>query len=54
MRIDACADVTIEGIDFSRSFSAFVELDPCRYVIKAAFEKWNKTIILFEYDWGKK
>lgn len=52
MRIDACVDVKVPGIDYSRSFSAYVELDPCRYVIRAAFEKWSQTVILFEYDWG--
>ncbi|XP_053390116.1 uncharacterized protein LOC128553035, partial [Mercenaria mercenaria] len=53
MRIDACAELQIPGIDKSRSFSAYVELDPCRYVLTAAFEGMDITVILFEYDWGK-
>ncbi|XP_053398133.1 uncharacterized protein LOC128556594 [Mercenaria mercenaria] len=53
MRINVYADVRVPGINYSRTFSAYVELDPCRYVIRAAFEKWDTTVILFEYDWGK-
>ncbi|XP_053398719.1 uncharacterized protein LOC128556879 [Mercenaria mercenaria] len=53
MRLNAYVDINVPGIDYSRTFSAYVELDPCRYVIRAAFEKWNTTVILFEYDWGK-
>lgn len=52
MRIDACAELGVPGLDVKKSFRAYIELDPCNYVIKAAFEKWNVQIILFEYDWG--
>ncbi|XP_060566993.1 uncharacterized protein LOC132725822, partial [Ruditapes philippinarum] len=53
MRIDAYAEIRIRAINYTRTFSAYVELDPCQYVIKAAFERTTITLILFEYNWGK-
>lgn len=53
MRINVCAELRVPGIDISKSFSAFIELDPCHFVIRAAFEKWQYSVILFEYNWGE-
>jgi hypothetical protein len=50
MRVNVFVDIS--GIDILRTFTAYVELDPCQYVIQAGFEKLNTIVILFEYDWG--
>ena len=53
MRLDACLDISIPKTDIKKSFSAFINLDPCNWVITGAFELWKLNIILFEYNWGK-
>jgi len=53
LRIDTCVEMGIPAIDVTKSFRAYIELDPCNFVVKAAFEKWEYQIILFEYDWGR-
>ena len=53
MRLDACLDVSIPGTDIKKSFSAYISLDPCNFVIQAYFELWSLKIVLFEYEWGK-
>lgn len=53
MRFDICAEINIPLVNITKSFAAFVELDPCQFMIRAAFEKKTKTIYIFDYDWGK-
>ncbi|XP_052806223.1 uncharacterized protein LOC128235441 [Mya arenaria] len=53
LRIEACVDIAIPLTDYTKSFRAFISLDPCNYVMTAAFEKWSTEIILFDYEWGK-
>ncbi|VDH91582.1 Hypothetical predicted protein [Mytilus galloprovincialis] len=43
MRFDACADVTIKAIDYTKALKAYVELDPCKFILYAGFEKWEHT-----------
>ena len=53
MSITACLDVTFKEVDITKTFSAFVELDPCNYEIRLGIEKWKRTYYLFNYKWGK-
>ena len=55
MRIDVWADISVKilGYDFSKTLSAFVELDPCSFVLQIGFEKYLWTKVLLNYDWGK-
>ena len=52
MRIDACLDVTVEELNIGKTFTAYIVLDPCHYVINLALEKWTKTLYLIDYEWG--
>jgi hypothetical protein len=53
MRLDACADITIKAIDYTKALKAYVELDPCHFILYAGFEKWERQFILISYEWGK-
>ncbi|CAG2189963.1 unnamed protein product [Mytilus edulis] len=53
MRFDACADITIKAIDYTKALRAYVELDPCHFILYAGFEKWERQFILISYEWGK-
>lgn len=53
MRIEVCGEIEVPVINIRKSFSAYVELDPCRFMVKTAFEKKEKIIFLFDYDWGR-
>ncbi|CAG2209692.1 unnamed protein product [Mytilus edulis] len=53
MRFDACADITIKAIDYTKALKAYVELDPCHFILYAGFEKWERQFILISYEWGK-
>ncbi|WAR05120.1 hypothetical protein MAR_020489 [Mya arenaria] len=53
MRIEVCVDIKIPIIEYTKSFTAYLNLDPCNFVITAGFEKWSVEIILFDYAWGK-
>jgi hypothetical protein len=52
MRIDACADITIQAIDFTKAVKIYIELNPCQFILTVAFETITKSIILLTYDWG--
>ncbi|WAR06113.1 hypothetical protein MAR_021482 [Mya arenaria] len=52
MRIEACIDIEIPLTEYTKSFRAFISLDPCNYVLTASFEKWSTEIIIFDYEWG--
>ena len=53
MSIQACLDVNLEDISITKTFSAFVELDPCHYEIRIGIERWKKTYYLIDYKWGE-
>ncbi|KAK3612511.1 hypothetical protein CHS0354_024482 [Potamilus streckersoni] len=53
MRFDACLDITIPGINIIKSFLAYVDMDPCNFVLTVAFERWQKKFILIGYNWGR-
>ena len=55
LRLDACVDVSFNLGDFkyAKSFSAFVELDFCKYMLKFGFEGKTRSLILISYNWGK-
>lgn len=46
-------NVNLLGHDFSRTLTAYIELDPCSFILKIGFEKIDWTIVLLNYDWGK-
>lgn len=46
--------VNLLGHDFNRTLTAYLELDPCSFILKIGFEKIDSTIVLLNYDWGKK
>lgn len=54
LRIDVWADINVKilGYDFSKTLSAFIELDPCSFVLQIGFEKYIWTKVLLNYDWG--
>eukprot|EP00105_Crassostrea_gigas_P038494 XP_019922642.1 PREDICTED: uncharacterized protein LOC105327901 [Crassostrea gigas] len=54
LRIDVWADIYVKilGYDFSKTLSAFIELDPCSFVLQIGFEKYIWTKVLLSYDWG--
>lgn len=55
LRIDVWADINVKilGYDFSKTLSAFIELDPCSFILQIGFEKYMWTKVLLNYDWGK-
>lgn len=55
MRLDACADISLSlaGISYTKALKAFVDLDPCSFVLKVGFESYQLTKVLLNYDWGK-
>ena len=55
LRLDACIDASFSLGDFSyaKAFSAFIELDFCKFVLKFGFEGRTRTLILISYNWGK-
>ena len=55
LRLDACVDVSFNLGDFeyAKSFSAFLELDFCKYILKFGFEGKTRSLILISYNWGK-
>ncbi|KAL5015120.1 hypothetical protein ScPMuIL_009390 [Solemya velum] len=52
LRIDSCVDFTIARLDYTKALRAYIDLDPCELLLTVAFEKWSKTFILINYDWG--
>jgi len=52
MRFDVCAEIDIPFINTTKSMAAYIELDPCQFMIRAAFEKKTMTVFLFDYNWG--
>ncbi|XP_062593831.1 uncharacterized protein LOC134255325, partial [Saccostrea cucullata] len=54
LRIDVWADINVKllGYSFSRTLSAFIELDPCSFVVQVGFEKYLWTKVLLNYNWG--
>ena len=55
LRLDACVDASFSLGDFkyAKAFSAFVELDFCKFILKFGFEGRTRSLILISYDWGK-
>ena len=56
MRLDACADISLSlaGLSYTKALKAYVDLDPCSFVLKVGFESFYLTKVLLNYDWGKK
>lgn len=56
MRLDACADISLSlaGLSYTKALKAYVDLDPCSFVLKVGFESFHLTKVLLNYDWGKK
>jgi hypothetical protein len=56
MRLDACADISLSlaGISYTKALKAFIDLDPCSFVLKVGFESFQLTRVLLNYAWGKK
>ncbi|KAL5014181.1 hypothetical protein ScPMuIL_008451 [Solemya velum] len=52
LRIDSCVDFTIARLDYTKALRAYIDLDPCQLMLTVAFEKWSKTFLLINYDWG--
>ncbi|KAK3589057.1 hypothetical protein CHS0354_008707 [Potamilus streckersoni] len=52
MKLSACLDITIPAVNFTKALSASLELDPCNFTLKVAFESFSKTFILIDYKWG--
>ncbi|XP_062579219.1 uncharacterized protein LOC134241150, partial [Saccostrea cucullata] len=54
LRIDVWVDINVKllGYSFSRTLSAFIELDPCSFVVQIGFEKYLWTKVLLNYNWG--
>lgn len=55
MRLDACADISLSlaGLSYTKALKAYVDLDPCSFVLKVGFESFQLTKVLLNYDWGK-
>jgi hypothetical protein len=53
MKISVCLDFKIPELEISRSFTAYLELDPCNFILTKAFEGKVKQIFIFDYAWGK-
>lgn len=55
MRLDACADISLSlaGLSYTKALKAYVDLDPCSFVLKVGFESFQITKVLLNYDWGK-
>lgn len=53
MRFDACVDFTLEKFNYTKALRAYIDLDPCQFLLTVAFEKWTHTLILINYNWGK-
>ncbi|KAL3873935.1 hypothetical protein ACJMK2_037012, partial [Sinanodonta woodiana] len=52
MKLYVCLDITLPEWNFTKALSASLELDPCNYIFKAAFESFSKTFVLIDYEWG--
>ncbi|XP_060567959.1 uncharacterized protein LOC132726631 [Ruditapes philippinarum] len=53
MKISVCLDFKIPELKIYRSFTAYLELDPCNFILTKAFERKVKQIFIFDYAWGK-
>ena len=51
-RLDACVEVPIAGVSFTKSLKAYLELDPCNLVMRAGFESRQKSYVMVNYEWG--
>ncbi|XP_062616058.1 uncharacterized protein LOC134277763, partial [Saccostrea cucullata] len=54
MRIDTWTDISLDilGETFTQTFSAYLDLNPCSYLLKVSFERKIFHMILLDYKWG--
>lgn len=53
LRIDTCVDLVLKNVAYTKAMRAYIDLDPCNFLLTVSFEKWTETFILINYQWGK-